>query len=463
MVSTDKSKSVLFFPNVVVIQILFYLLFIPVLWFMYLQDLTGSLYLFEFMVIVLLCSIFIFNYMCGIYINSLYSLFLITFTLFICGRVISHILSHSVNAYSLDFFALYTLNEKDAIKLLIYVLLFLCALDLGYKFSFSKKITLPACELNEDWCKKFCMFALMLSPIYLFELTLSAKEAFTGGYLSSKLWQAQGYSFPLSSLAQTFFNIGLAYAIATGFKRKLYIAIYIYIILCATLIGARGPIVSGFLFLIWLWGGGGKRDIGIIKLGLLGVGVIFCVSFFIQMFSFRADGNNFDVSLMKFISDFLYNQGISLMVFDASTKVTDYPVLAYFQNFIPGISAIASLFYPVDYVSSGFQYYMSNILDPILFSQGFGLDWTLLSDLYVFGGQNIIGYTLLAFLFGFLMSSLQNSTTKIFWYVFTVAIFTRLIFLPRSTFSSLFPFCMYFFILIYFLPRFKIGNGKNNS
>ncbi|MDA6078111.1 hypothetical protein O0544_23540 [Edwardsiella anguillarum] len=92
---------------------------------------------------------------------------------------------------------------------------------------------------------------------------------------------------------------------------------------------------------------------------------------------------------------------------------------------------------------------MAKTLDESLFARGFGLDWTLMSDFYVFGGRNILGFSFLAFSFGLLLSTLQNASKNLFWLVLLTAIFTRLVFLPRSSLVIISPFCFYFLFFVF--------------
>lgn len=392
----------------------------------------------------------------GIYLNSLYSLLLISILLFYGGRFLSSYLGSHENIFELDFFVFYNSSDISVLKLGTYLLFGMIFLDLGFKSVYLQGFKFSNIEINHDWYKKFCIMALILSPLFLIELFISAKDAFTGGYLSSKEWQTQSYKFPLSSLAQTIFGIGLGYSVIKGYLKKFYLPIFLLNAFISALIGARGPFMIAMLFLLWVYGDYGQKKVNVLKLVIIGLTSIISISYFIQIYSYRSNGLEFEVDILKFLSTFFYEQGVSMMVFDVSMKVSDYPTLAYFQSFVPGSSAIASLFVDVEYYMTGFQHYMAKTLDPYLFSLGYGLDWTLFSDFYVFGGETLLGFCCVAFLFGLLFALLHNSCDKQFWLVLTCAIFSRLIFLPRSSFSILFPFMVYYFIFLYVFPRIKI-------
>ncbi|MCS0097224.1 O-antigen polysaccharide polymerase Wzy family protein, partial [Vibrio cholerae] len=324
--------------------------------------------------------------------------------------------------------------------LMTYLVIGIISLDLGYKVARLSNKVFPDIKINHEWMRNFSIFSLCLAPLFMIETVFQIRDAISGGYLSSKLWQTKAYSFPLSSLAQTIFGICFGYSMAFGYKRKVFIAIFIFGVIGSLLVGARGPIITALLLYLWIKGNNGQKRINVLKLFSLGLIVVVSVSYFIQMYSFRTNEEKFEFDFFIFLADFLYNQGISVMVFDVSMKVTDYPILAYFQSLFPGASALASLIFPVEYYMTGFQHYMARELDPDLFSLGFGLDWTLFSDFYVFGGESILGFAIVGFLFGYLLSVLQNSSHLEFWSILLFALFTRIMFLPRSSLSVIFPF-----------------------
>ncbi|AGH73262.1 O-antigen polysaccharide polymerase Wzy [Edwardsiella piscicida] len=452
--SLCRSKQFIFF------QIFFYIFVIPVCIFLFFQHDSIRGDLLSYIVPIAILCILLCNFICKLYINSTYSLFLVTFSLFICGRFFIVFIENGVNIFSLSFFANYTLNDYDSVTLILYVLIFLFSMDLGYKLALFGNLTLNPISVDKKWMEYFCIGALLLSPLFLFEMFFTVLDAAHSGYLESKLWQNKAYSFPLSSLAQTIFSIGFSYSLVVGYRRKLFLTIYILMIIASTVIGARGPLLMGLFLLIWLVGKNGTRNLGVFRFLTISLLAVILLSFFIQIVSYRGSGSFSDFSLGSFLSKFLFSQGVSLMVFDISTKVENYPILSYFQTVFPGASAIASMFIHVEYYMTGFQHYMAKTLNESLFSRGFGLDWTLMSDFYVFGGRNIFGFTFLSFFFGVIFCALQNSSKNLFWLIFLTGIFTRLMFLPRSSLSTILPFCFYFVFFVVIIPKLRLFTNK---
>ncbi|MFA0062719.1 O-antigen polysaccharide polymerase Wzy [Vibrio breoganii] len=436
-------------------QIIFYFLVIPCAVCVYVFEYTPAVEVMPYCFVFILVYALSTNYFIGLHLNSTYSLFLVSFGVFIGGRYFAYLLDNSLLLFDMHFFISYNLNNIEAIELMSYLILGVCFLDIGYKSAMLSGKTFSNISIDHDWMRKFCILSLLLSPIFIVEMLMSLKGALSGGYLTSKLYQAQSYNFPLSSLAQTIFGIAFGYSMVFNYRKKVFIAILIYVMLSSLLIGARGPIITGMFLYIWMKGKNGEQKVGVIKILSLGLLAIVAISYFIQMYSFRANGEGFDIELGNYITHFIYEQGISVMVFDVSMKVDDYPILAYFQTFIPGASALASIFFPVEYYMTGFQHYMARALDPDLFNAGFGLDWTLFSDFYVFGGENLLGFCIVAFGFGALLAFLQNSTIHGFWLVLLFSLFTRLMFLPRSSLSTIFPFVIYFCVFVVLIPRLR--------
>lgn len=436
-------------------QVVIYILVIPLLIAAYVFEYTPSLQFLPYMFVSLIFFILLGNHFSGLYLNSTYSLFLISFSTFIGGRFFAYIFDNSLPLFDMHFFVSYISSESEALQLMTYLIVGVCFLDLGFKLARITNHSFGAVNIDHSWMKKLCILSLLLSPLFSFEMLMNIKDAITGGYLSSKLWQTKSYSFPLSSLAQTLFGISFGYAMLFNYQRKLFMAIFISSVLGSLVIGARGPVISALLLYLWATGKNGTRKLNVIKIGLIGLTIMISVSYFIQLYSFRSNGEDFESDLAKFLVDFVYEQGISVMVFDVSMKVSNYPWLAYFQTFLPGSSALASIFIPVEYYMTGFQHYMARELDPILFSAGYGLDWTLFSDFFVIGGENIIGFSLGAFAFGYFLSVLQNSTTNYFWLILLYSLFTRLMFLPRSSLSTIVPFLIYFFVFVFVIPRIR--------
>lgn len=437
-------------------QVIVYALIIPLVLISYLVSYVDILVIMPYVFVAILIFIVVSNYYSGLYLNSTYSLFIIAFSLFIGGRFFAYLFNYNIKLYEMDFFVYYNLESLDALKLMTYLVIGIISLDLGYKVARLSNKVFPDIKINHEWMRNFSIFSLCLAPLFMIETVFQIRDAISGGYLSSKLWQTKAYSFPLSSLAQTIFGICFGYSMAFGYKRKVFIAIFIFGVIGSLLVGARGPIITALLLYLWIKGNNGQKRINVLKLFSLGLIVVVSVSYFIQMYSFRTNEEKFEFDFFIFLADFLYNQGISVMVFDVSMKVTDYPILAYFQSLFPGASALASLIFPVEYYMTGFQHYMARELDPDLFSLGFGLDWTLFSDFYVFGGEIILGFAIVGFLFGYLLSVLQNSSHLEFWSILLFALFTRIMFLPRSSLSVIFPFIFYFFIFVFLFPRLRI-------
>ncbi|MBF9001173.1 O-antigen polysaccharide polymerase Wzy [Vibrio nitrifigilis] len=438
-------------------QILINLLIILFALINYNYDFVSNIGLMPYLIVLLIFSLFFSNYKSDINITSAYSFFIFSVSIFILGRFFSYVFSPDEKLYEMSFFVKYKLNDEGALKLTTYVVTAIAFLDIGYRLGKLKNYNFRKIEIDHLWMKKLCKLCLISSPIILYDVISNVFLACESDYLSTKLWQVGDYSIHIDSLIKTIFYICFSYSVTFGYKRKTFIVIFIFMTFSSLYIGARGPIATAALFLIWMLFDCGKSKINCKKLFFTSVFFVFILIFiilFIKYFSARAIYSDSTQSLLTLASGFFYQQGLSLMVFDLSMKIEHYPILAYIQSFIPGSSAIMSLFHPVEYYETSFSHALAHQLNPQLFNSGFGTDWTLFSDFYVFGGMNLVGFCVVALGFGALFSILQNSSEKSsFWYLLLVALFMRLIFLPRSTLTSIIPFSIYLYLFVIVFPK----------
>ena len=171
----------------------------------------------------------------------------------------------------------------------------------------------------------------------------------------------------------------------------------------------------------------------------------------IPQYSYRVLEN--ETGPLTSVTNFLYSQGFSMLVFHSSMKLEHYSIIPALQSFIPGSSFIISLTsheLPSYYTS--FSRYLSYHLSPSLYNQGFGLGWSILSDFYIFSGRTIIGFILLSFLWGYGINKaelLAQNNLNFKRILITVA--PSIIFIPRSGISTVFPLIIYAIIIFFII------------
>ena len=160
---------------------------------------------------------------------------------------------------------------------------------------------------------------------------------------------------------------------------------------------------------------------------------------------------------------FLYTSGGSLMIFHASTLVHGYPWIAFIQTFIPGSTWLYSKLsdQQLHMQDLTFQGHMCYNLNPNLYSQGAGLGWSSLSDFYLFSGETILFFCILAFCFGLFFSYLENKADVNPKYKFVlIAISQGVLMMPRGTSSPLFVGVIYALVFLYFVKHYLLQGGR---
>lgn len=220
--------------------------------------------------------------------------------------------------------------------------------------------------------------------------------------------------------------------------------------------GLRGGFICYLLLLFWYKSDFGLKKINVFKVLSLIIFVFVFLTAIFNMVSFRGEVDNENVS--DKVLSLLYAQGVTLMVFNDSMSIINYPIVPYFQNFIPGVSFVFStLGYGVNAYEVNFGQFLSYTLDPVLFGLGYGLGWSLFSDAHVYSFGNIVFYSVFIVLFSVFINYMQNNINKnIYLKVIISSLVIPLCFLPRAGLNTVFPLIFYtviFLLLIMFLSQ----------
>ena len=387
--------------------------------------------------------------------------------LFIGGRFWGILLNPVLTLQEGTFFDYTIISSQHMKESLYYVLIFVFFASWGYKScrTADNEECVIGGEYNESadvfmrriwWV--VCALA-MYGQIKAFMLALSQ-----GSYISMYLAQGQDYSAG-GALGKIllYISLGLSLTYTSDGTKKRYLLLFLAYSLVNILIGGRGALGALLMFFIWYYSLSHK--INIVKLGIL---ASLALAFLLWVFSFsirQADAEEY-LSLNEAISIFLHSQGISFAVFDRSRDFLDYPTLAYIQSIVPGSCTIYSLFSGVSLKPQdvSFASYMSYNLNPFLFVSGFGLGWTLLGDLYLFGGRTYLGMGLLSFIFGFACSFIERkSSSSMFCKVLVYSIFMRFVLLPRAGLNTIIPFIIYVYVIHSMFVYFFIANKEEKE
>lgn len=414
----------------------------------------------------MILAIFIFRYINKIKLLSVYSLFFFTTLIFIGGRFIAAFLGYTEeHIFTLDFFVYRELIDIYKTRLMLFVLNIFIMLEAGMYAS--KLFTLNKQNLpnitRTSTIPRFNIYTLyiMIFIIIIF-LVASLPElinnVLSNGYLALYEGQSKNYEVGLLSKAITllYATLGIFLTQTNKKLKKIDISILIIFSVIYMILGSRGTFVCNILFLLWVYYELGDRKLNILKLLSLFVIISLFLSFGFSLLTLREmDSEN--QSGYSSVLNLIFDQGITLMVFNESINIENYPILPMIQNFIPGTIFIASNFVQVAPQNVSYANYLAYNLNPALFSQGYGLGWSVFSDFYVLAGQSLVGFSIIVFLWSYYINKVDKwAKSNLFWRIINISTLPALLFLPRAGLYIYYPLYLYVLILIIFMKiKFK--------
>lgn len=396
---------------------------------------------------------------------SLYSLFFLTSVIFIGGRFVAIALGYdSRPLFELDFFIYRILNQEQASQLFYLVIIGFLSLEIGYYLSVLFVPRAKKYKKENDVFLKNNKILLYFFIIVLF--TLLSKNLFSafnavssGGYLALfQEVQNSKYNSNFSSLLKTLFSASTGIFLTQESQkiRTLFLILMGLYFVIDMLLGGRGGFVCYLIFLLWYTHDYGFREVNIIKFITYIVLILLFLSTLFGLISLRSPDISND-SLYQRVLSLIYDQGVSLLVFNESTYIQNYPIVPFFQNFIPGFSFLYSKFlgdlYPYDI---SFGAFISYELNPQLYNMGYGLGWAFFADTYRYSDGNIIFYSIFIALFSIFINYLQfNLLKNIYVKIITISLVIPLLFLPRSGLFTIFPLIPYILVLFILIKNFS--------
>ncbi|HAN5143193.1 TPA: O185 family O-antigen polymerase, partial [Escherichia coli] len=234
---------------------------------------------------------------------SIISLFIMTISIFIFGRIFSYLLYSEMDYYTVTLFYTTTISSLDSVNLLLTIGIIIYSILLGYFFT--------QCIENKNKNVNVVTFNLRLpnGPVLflvgclIFPYIYSGLEAVnSGGYLSFYTKNLEllekGSIIPnLYSLGITIATVFLSISISTDNKKNtnFYLCVLLMNSLMLAFIGQRGPLLSFFLFYLWY------RNKYIKKIPLLRLVIIggIAIVFSQTLLLFRADYSNSNINLFE--------------------------------------------------------------------------------------------------------------------------------------------------------------------
>lgn len=384
---------------------------------------------------------------------------------FIGGRFWLFLFSQEHPIFEITWYANYAPTGYEKLRIFAYVVLFYVMITVGASIEWSRDRKLKFVPQNKVNGAKIDNVINRLFPILvlfaLYHAYNSLSYALSHGYetiaLNSDAESNLSYSVKFSRMSIIVFT-GLA--IAYGQKRTVikYICLLLFTGVVTIICGSRGTFGSVVLFIIWAYSRYHKVSLKrLMVYGFAGIATLL----FLFSISLRDSGAGGIAGLtpLEVFSDFLYSNGVSLMVFGVSMTVTGYPTIQYFQTLIPGVNFLYSHIsgIPLKPEQASFQGHLCNTLDSDLFYSGAGLGWTTNGDIYLFSSGFLVVYCILCFLLGRLISYIDICSYKSrFGLYLAGAIAFDTFAVSRGSLSNFFamiPYIYAYYFLILYLTR----------
>lgn len=397
---------------------------------------------------------------------SLYSLFFLTSLLFIGGRFISVFLGYSEKPlFELDFFVYRNLDVIDKSKLSFLVISGFLALEFGYYVSkiLIKDNSEPLINIPFS-ANKYLLFILTLVMFFLLSITSynNIKLVLDGGYLALFSGQNQEYGLNFSGLLKTILlaSTGIFLSQKNEKNKTIFLIILGLYYLSDLFTGGRGGFITYLLFLVWYKNDCGLKRASVLKFFSMVLILLIFLSTVFGLLSLR-NSESAQSSIYQKVLSLIYDQGVSMMVFNESLNILDYPIVPYFQNFIPGFSflysKIVGSLYPYEYSFSAF---ISYTLNPYAYSLGYGMGWSFFSDAYLYGLSSPFFFCFWVSIFSIFLNYLQiNVTRNIYIKLITTSLVSSILFLPRAGINTVFPLIPYVLVL-FFIVKLLSGSNK---
>lgn len=442
-------------------SLIFFILFQAVLVVLYYSGtvLFFTDYTWSILFVAYLIVVYFFRYACHISLATIFSLFYMTSILFIGGRLLAIFLGFSGLLFDVDFFGNRYLGISEASHLMLYLFSGFVSLEIGLYLSLLVLKESQRQPIVFRPNKLVLYLFLVIFAIYvLYSVQQGILSVISGGYLALYDAQDGGYGFDFTSIIKTLLAASVGVFLVQDDQRIRNILLFIigFYYFGQFIMGLRGGFICYLLLLFWYNSDFGLKKVNVFKVLSLIIFVFIFLTAIFNLVSFRGEVGN--ETLSDKVLGLLYSQGVTLMVFNDSMNVENYPIVPYFQNFIPGVSFVfSSLGYGVNTYDVNFGQFLSYTLDPVLFGLGYGLGWSLFSDAHVYSFGNIVIYSVFIVLFSVFINYMQNNVNKnIFLKVIMASLVIPLCFLPRAGLNTVFPLIFYtviFLLLIMFLSQ----------
>lgn len=349
---------------------------------------------------------------------NMQTVFLAGFGVFILGRFFAAIINHEFieYLYCIDFIFNYCASDDQILYLTFILNIILIFFSLSFLVVGEKKVKLENFHLKKNFILFYfiCLFFVLLNLYFSVE---AIYKALSSGYMALYASQAEAYQSPYSVLVGSIASAALAflYSVRKKISKKLFILIFLLYVLpliLSILTGSRSGFVAGLILFLWFFYQDRKirinKIIFFIPLAFL---IIFSLDKIASLTGAREFSSTDNMSLLEVISSVFYSQGITLMVFNTSINIEDYPLLGFLKTLFPGIQMLYGFFGIDNRYQFDWSSYMTYNENKAAYFEGYGLGWSIFSDLYILSFGFIPLFCVFIYLFGRFMVKIQSQKT----------------------------------------------------
>jgi hypothetical protein len=195
-------------------------------------------------------------------------------------------------------------------------------------------------------------------------------------------------------------------------NRKIFgfvIGLYLLNLLSGIMTGSRAAFIGGLILLTWII----FRDKQVKKIFYIaGIGICVLIVGVVNWLAGLSGARAFSESsnFLETLSETIYSQGVTLMVFNSSVHTEGFSILGAIKTIIPGIQVVFPLFGITQRYEFDWSSYMTFVENKNAYQEGFGLGWSIYSDFYIFSLGFLPLFYLFIYLFGRLIVILSKSS-----------------------------------------------------
>lgn len=387
---------------------------------------------------------------------NLQSFFLLGFFVFFLGRISALLLNPSLynEIFCIDFIFNYCEGNSN----INYLILVLNLILLSFSAPFLLYSKFKNVVINQDKILKNRLVILYLvtfvsSLLVINNVLSSVFLAVSQGYMALYANQVESYQTPYMLLINTIAIAGMAvlYSLKEKIKPIFFNVIFLLFLLSMLfliLTGSRAAFISALLLIIWhIYKNKSINFIRYFVLLLFSLLVIYSIDTIAALSGARPTESN--GGFLKNMGDTLYNQGITLMVFNSSINIQDYPLLGYIKTLLPGIQVVFSHFDINERHEFDWSSYMTYHENRQAYNQGLGLGWSIFSDFYILSFGILPIFCLFIYLFGKFLIYVSNANNNFKMGLLFICILSCFSIVRASISPLIFTIIIYIFFCLY--------------